>query len=225
MAATPLKEVSLPSFVSNQLHHHSRFYLAMLIGAVALFLARDLPPPLPEAITGDTFFLSFLMMGWWLVFRLTASDLRLRADIEDEGGIAVTIITVGALGYASFAVFEALHGKSLNSPLALTLALAGAPLGWFMLHTVSALRYAHLYYNDDEEEGYIPPLKFPECIEPGPWDFMYFSFVVGMTAQVSDALVQTVEMRKTVLAHSVVSFFFNTVLIAMAVNAAVAIAS
>jgi uncharacterized membrane protein len=220
-----VKEGPLPSFVTNQIHHHSRFYLALVIGVSALALARQLPSPLPEAIGGDAFFLSFLVMSWWLVFRLTANDLRRRADIEDEGGIVVTLITVGAIGYASLAVFETLHGKSLNSPLTLLLALAGAPMGWFMLHTVSALRYAHLYYNDDEEEGYVPPLKFPECLEPGPWDFMYFALVVGMTAQVSDALVQTTQMRKTVLAHSVVSFFFNTVLIAMAVNAAVTIAS
>lgn len=197
----------------------------MLIGAASLFASRHLTSPLPEAIGGDAFFLSFLLMSWWLVFRLKASDLRRRADIEDEGGIVVSLITIGAIGYASLAVFETLHGKSLNSPLTVLLALAGAPLGWFMLHTVSALRYAHLYYNDDEEEGYVPPLKFPECLEPGPWDFMYFALVVGMTAQVSDALVQTTSMRKTVLAHSIVSFFFNTVLIAMAVNAAVAIAS
>lgn len=188
-------------------------------------MARQLPSPLPEAIGGDAFFVSFLAMSWWLVFRLTASDLRRRADIEDEGGIVVTLITIGAISYASLAVFETLHSNNLNSPLTLWLALMGAPLGWFMLHTVSALRYAHLYYNDDEEEGYVPPLKFPECLEPGPWDFMYFALVVGMTAQVSDALVQTTQMRQTVLAHSVVSFFFNTVLIAMAVNAAVTIAT
>lgn len=197
----------------------------MAFGIASLILARDLPSPLPEAIGGDVFFLSFLLMSWWLVFRLTASDLRRRADIEDEGGIIVSLITVGAIGYASLAIFETLHGKSLHSPLTVIVALVGAPLGWFMLHTVSALRYAHLYYNNDEEEGYVPPLKFPECLEPGPWDFIYFALVVGMTAQVSDALVQTTQMRKTVLAHSVVSFFFNTVLIAMAVNAAVAIAS
>jgi uncharacterized membrane protein len=197
----------------------------LLIGIVSLVLSRHLQSPLPEAIGGDAFFLSFLSMSWWLVFRLNAADLRRRADIEDEGGIVVSLITVGAIGYASLAVFETLHGKSLNSPLTVFVALAGAPLGWFMLHTVSALRYAHLYYNNDEEQGYIPPLRFPECLEPGPWDFMYFALVVGMTAQVSDALVQTTQMRRTVLAHSIVSFFFNTVLIAMAVNAAVAIAS
>ena len=107
----------------------------------------------------------------------------------------------------------------------LCLALGGAPLGWFMLHTVAAFRYAHLYFSNDEEEGYVPPVKFPECLEPGPWDFVYFALVVGMTAQVSDALVQTTQMRQAVIEHSVVSYFFNTVLIAMAVNAAVSLAS
>jgi uncharacterized membrane protein len=196
-----------------------------LIGLAVLALSRRLPSPLPEAIAGDAFFASFLVMSWWLVFHLKSDDLRRRADIEDEGGVAVILITIGAIGYASFAVFETLHGKSLGNPATVVFALAGAPLGWFMLHTVSALRYAHLYYTCDDEEGYIPPLRFPECLEPGPWDFIYFALVVGMTAQVSDALVQTTEMRRTVISHSVVSFFFNTVLIAMAVNAAVAIAS
>jgi uncharacterized membrane protein len=218
-------EVPLPSLIANQIHHHGRFYLALLIGIASFAAARHLPFPLPESIAGDAFFASFLVMSWWLVFGLTADDLRRRADIEDEGGIVVTLITLAAMAYASFAVFATLHGKTVDSPIVLAIALAGAPLSWFMLHTVSALRYAHLHYSDDEEEGYVPPLKFPECIEPGPWDFIYFSLVVGMTAQVSDALVQTTQMRRSVTAHSVVSFFFNTVLIAMAVNAAFTIAS
>ena len=68
-------------------------------------------------------------------------------------------------------------------------------------------------------------LDFPGCAAPGPWDFLYFSFVVGMTAQVSDVQVKTSVMRRAVLGHGVISFFFNTVFIAMAENAAVAMAS
>jgi len=99
----------------------------LLIGAASLFASRHLTSPLPEAIGGDAFFLSFLLMSWWLVFRLKASDLRRRADIEDEGGIVVSLITIGAIGYASLAVFETLHGKSLNSPLTVLLARPPAP--------------------------------------------------------------------------------------------------
>ncbi len=201
-----------------------RFYLALLIGAAAFAAARHLPSPLPESIAGDAFFASFLAMSWWLIFRMTDDDLKARAADEDEGALIVTLITLAAIAYASYAVFAALHQKNLPGAAALILALAGAPLGWFMLHTVNALRYAHLYYNGADAKGWTPPIRFPDCEEPGPWDFVYFAFVVGMTAQVSDTLVQTTAMRRTALAHGVVSFFFNTVLIAMAVNAAVTIA-
>ena len=68
-------------------------------------------------------------------------------------------------------------------------------------------------------------LKFPGSDEPGAIDFLYYSFVVGMTAQVSDVQVLTTPMRRATLVHSIVSFFFNTCLLAMAVNAVVALAS
>ena len=68
-------------------------------------------------------------------------------------------------------------------------------------------------------------LDFPGQGDPGAWDFLYYSFVVGMTAQVSDVQVTTTVMRRATLLHGVVSFFFNTVFIAMAVNAGVALAA
>jgi uncharacterized membrane protein len=90
-----------------------------------------------------------------------------------------------------------------------------------------AFHYADLFYFDDpetpEQEGH--DLDFPGCEEPNAWDFLYFSFVIGMTCQVSDVQVKTSAMRQTVLAHGVVSFLFNTVFIAMAVNAGVSLAS
>ncbi|MEO8896257.1 MAG: DUF1345 domain-containing protein, partial [Rhizomicrobium sp.] len=105
--------------------------------------------------------------------------------------------------------------------LPLVLAAIGAPLGWCVLHTVMAFHYADIYYFDDSERD----LEFPGRGDPGPWDFLYFSFVIGMTAQVSDVQVKTTVMRRSVLWHGIVSFFFNTVFIAMAVNAGVTLAS
>ena len=64
-------------------------------------------------------------------------------------------------------------------------------------------------------------LKFPGTDQPHAWDFMYYSFVIGMTAQVSDVMVLTTLIRQLTLAQAVISFFFNTVLIALAVNVAV----
>jgi uncharacterized membrane protein len=97
-------------------------------------------------------------------------------------------------------------------------------LGWLTLHSIAAFRYAHLYCERAESgnaEGEdARGLAFPQTDEPASWDFLYYSFVVGMTAQVSDVQVLTMPMRRVTLVHSVISLFFNTVLLALAVNIA-----
>jgi uncharacterized membrane protein len=102
------------------------------------------------------------------------------------------------------------------------LAIASVLLGWLTLHTIAAFHYAHLYYakavsSRGQDAG---GLEFPDTNEPTGWDFLYYSFVVGMTAQVSDVQVLATPMRRLTLAHSVVSFFYNTVILALAVNLA-----
>src|ERR1700679_2173494 len=94
---------------------------------------------------------------------------------------------------------------------------------WVGVHTVMAFHYADIHYFDDPScEDDDKDLEFPGRGQPGPWDFLYYSFVVGMTCQVSDVQVRTTVMRRATILHGVVSFFFNTVFIAMAVNAGVA---
>lgn len=118
-----------------------------------------------------------------------------------------------------------LNRKHHGSVAETVLTLAGAPLGWLTLQTVMAFHYANLYYRGRTRKGYVVPIDFPHCREPGPWEFIYVSTVIGMTAQVSDTNVQSTQMRRAMTPHSIVSFFFNTVLIAMAVNAAVSAAT
>ena len=101
------------------------------------------------------------------------------------------------------------------------MAVAGVPLGWLTLHTLAAFHYANLYYAPRPGGREAGGLDFPGTKEPGPWDFLYFAFVIGMTAQVSDVAVRTAQMRRAALAHGVASFFYNTVILALAVNAAV----
>jgi uncharacterized membrane protein len=98
-------------------------------------------------------------------------------------------------------------------------------MGWFMLHTMMAFHYAYLFYSEPAKEKGGSGLLFPDTGQPGVADFLYYSFVIGMTAQVSDVQVCSTRIRRATLAHSIVSFFFNTVLIAMAVNTVVAIAA
>ena len=104
------------------------------------------------------------------------------------------------------------------------LAVASVPLGWLMLHTLAAFHYANLFYAPEADAGEAAGLEFPGTEEPGPWDFLYFAFVIGMTAQVSDVVVRTTAMRRTMLAHGIGAFFYNAVILALAVNAAIAYA-
>jgi uncharacterized membrane protein len=107
--------------------------------------------------------------------------------------------------------------------LLIGLSVASVPLGWFTLHLIFAFRYAHRFYEKlrsgkGKDAG---GLEFPGTAQPGGWDFAYYSFVVGATAQTSDVDVSSMEMRKLTMCHSIVAFFYNTVLIALAVNIAV----
>ena len=124
------------------------------------------------------------------------------------------------------AIFALLAGEGRPDPWDLPLAIASVPLGWLTLHTIAAFHYAHLYYaTEGEDVRDAGGLDFPGTREPGAWHFLYFSFVIGMTAQVSDVTVHAAGMRRLVLGHSIVAFFYNTVLLALAVNVAVTLAS
>lgn len=184
-------------------------------------MARALDDPLPFAAAGDTFFIAYLCLSAALLMQLTHEDLDRRATGGDEGIRVVVLIALAAIGFNALDIFTALN-QSHPGGWVLLSALAGAPLGWAMLHTIYAHHYANLYYSNDDPNQPVP-LKFPGTERPGPSDFVYFSFVIGMTAQVSDVLVQSGEMRRAVLFHGIVSFFYNTVLIAMAVNAVVSL--
>jgi uncharacterized membrane protein len=208
------------------LNRHARFYIALGCGLAAFLLSRVLGLPAALLIGGDVFYLAVLVLYLTLTAGQTAQDLKRRARRDDEGILVMVLIILATMLFFSFAVFEALSQKHSIQMLPLLLAGIGAPLGWFVLHTAMALHYANLHYFDDPDSSADDErdLEFPGRGEPCAWDFLYFSFVVGMTAQVSDVQVKTTVMRKAVLWHGVVSFFFNTVFIAMAVNAAVAMA-
>ena len=94
-------------------------------------------------------------------------------------------------------------------------------ISWTTLHVIYAVHYAHIYYDPTErkDDGKVRGgLEFPGTKEPDYWDFVYFSFVVGMTCQVSDVQITARHLRHLATAHGVVSFFYNTVVVALAVN-------
>ena len=215
----------------RHLKHHGRFYAALLLGGLA-GAATGFVDPLAGItrlpVAGVVFFLVYLATSTATVMEMRPDDLRRRADIADEGMPLILLITVAAVAISIFAIFALLNHRTEPQPLPLLVSLLSVPLGWLTLHIVAALHYAHLFYSavpgePGRQRGDSGGLAFPETMEPGIWDFLYYSFVIGMTAQVSDVQVTSTAMRRLTLAHGVVSFFFNTCLLAMAVNVIVAL--
>jgi uncharacterized membrane protein len=213
--------------IRNHLRHHGRFYAAAAIGAAvygALSLWSGLPAAPRILAGGDAFFAIYLGAVVIGIAGLTPKDLRAKAAIEDEGIALVMLIALAVIGVSSAAILTVLRQKHGADPLPLALAIAGIPLGWFTLNTLVAFHYAYIYYGKRgaRAEG---GLEFPGTPEPGVWEFLYYSFTIGTTAQTSDTNIHSTRMRRATLIHSVLSFFYYTAIIAMAVNAVVAMAS
>lgn len=200
------------------------FYVAAATGVLAALLSYWLAPKLWFAGGADLFFIVFLAMTALRLPKLTAQFLREHARETDDPPWLIFAVTVGTAFVALSSLIVMVNRAGDPSPIAFGLGLASVPLGWFTIHLMASMHYAHLYWADGEDDADTEAagLAFPDEGEPEGWDFVYFGFTIGMTAQTSDTEVDATGMRKFVLAHSVISFFFNTVLLAATINVAVA---
>jgi uncharacterized membrane protein len=153
--------------------------------------------------------------------RATPASMRTRAELEDQTRWAILTLIAGAAFFSMFAVLGVLHeAHGAGGRVSVELAVfAGVTilLSWSFAHTVFAVHYAHEFYSAPERDP--PGLLFPEKSgTPDYWDFLYFSFVIGMTSQVSDVQVASQPWRRLVLAHGILSFLFNTVILALSIN-------
>jgi uncharacterized membrane protein len=162
----------------------------------------------------------YLVLVYLMMTRASIEHMRRNAGLQDEGRIGLLVLTVIAAAASLGAILAELSTRAGDGRTAAQLALAAATivLSWIFIHTIFALHYAHDYYG--ERGGKQSGLNFPEEDTPDYWDFVYFSFVVGMTCQVSDVAVTAREIRRAVNAHGIVSFFFNVALLALMVNIA-----
>jgi uncharacterized membrane protein len=110
-------------------------------------------------------------------------------------------------------------GKSDGQAIAnIVLSITGIISSWVMLHSIFTLHYAHLYYSKIKGTATACGLDFPEEKKPDYIDFAYFSFIIGMTFQVSDVTINSRIIRRTVLAHSLLAFALNTFVVALTIN-------
>ena len=157
------------------------------------------------------FFSAYLISMIGTAARVTPTYMRKRAAFQDEGTIIIVLLALTGVSLSLGSMFALLNAPGKPDTLHLVLSMISVPLGWATLHTIMAFHYAHLFYAKHTSRDLIDAggLVFPQTDEPGSWDFLYYSFVVGMTAQVSDVQVVSTPMRQITLAHGIVSFFFQ----------------
>ena len=193
-----------------------RTFVAFGVGVAALpLLPAPLSLPTRLLIGWDIFAALYLLLAFATMVRSGVAHIRRSAILQDDGRFLMLLVTaIGAFASMAAIVFEL--GTAQRGPAEITLALLTIALSWATIHTTFALHYAHDYYR-----GAPGGLAFPgEPQEPDYWDFVYFSFVIGMTAQVSDVGITDRTIRRTATAHGVVSFVFNTALLALTINIA-----
>jgi uncharacterized membrane protein len=205
---------------------HAPFYAGSICALVAVVPCLVVAPKLAINLAAVVFFFVYLALIARRVPKLTGPYLKRNAAGTDEPAFVIFAVTLIAVAVSIVSLFLALNGGEAETVIDLVLAFGSVTLGWLTIHTMAAMHYAHRYWSpqmgepDDDSHG----LDFPGTKEPGGYDFLYFAFVIGMTAQTSDVAITSSDMRKINLLHAVVSFFFNTVLVAAAVNAAVSLA-
>ena len=195
----------------------------LLAGLVAVILPGEFRWATRLLCIWDAGMICFLVWTWMLMMQATPEMMRRYARQEDEGRVAILSLITAAACISLFAIGAILHDKGISSPLLilhLGLSILTIVGSWLLVHTIFTLHYARTYYQDHKtlSECKAEGLDFPGEIEPDYWDFLYFSFVIGMTSQVSDVSVTSRTMRRLSLIHGVLSFFFNTTILAMTIN-------
>jgi len=154
-----------------------------------------------------------------MILREGVRHVRRYAIMQDDGRFLILMVT--ALGaFASLAGIISELNASHRGAFEITLVTTTIALTWTAVHTTFALHYAHEYYRNAKPGGLAFPSAGTDKPAPDYWDFVYFSFVIGMTAQVSDVGITDKIIRRTATVHGIISFIFNTALLALMINIA-----
>ena len=174
-----------------------------------------------RAVVGwDIGALMLVLLAWRIIIRSGPKATAAHAAPEDPGGTVVWILalicSMFSLFAATFVLREVHRLPRPASTVWTVLALLAVALSWILTHTAYTLRYAHLYYRRGGSGG----LEFPGGRPPCDFDFAYFAFTLGMCFQVSDVTISASHIRKAALLHALISFVYNTTILALALNLA-----
>jgi uncharacterized membrane protein len=162
----------------------------------------------------------YIVLTWHRMLTADVGRIRKRsADLDFSDSLILALSILAALASIAGIALELAGLKDAPPSVAAFqagVAFATILISWVFLHTLFTTHYAHRFYADP---GAKPAIIFPEHIdEPIYWDFLYFSFTIGVAAQTADVAIATMPMRRLALLHSVLSFLFNTTILALAIN-------
>lgn len=212
----------------NQIDAAHKLYVSVGI-AVVFFVATSgkFIDPIHYMMVWMVYVLSTLALSWITILSSHPAEVKYEAHAQDSSRTAIFLFVIAAAFASLFAILLLLKDPSLRPgkgfPSMVLIPLACVAGSWWLLHTVFTLRYAHLYYcdmkhnyagKDVKPEG----LDFPNEPEPDYLDFTYFSFVIGMTFQVSDVQITSRRIRRLAWMHGVLAFAFNTFIVAFTIN-------
>lgn len=199
----------------------------LLAGLLAGLATAALPLPLVWQFRGllgwSVGVAVYLTLAWWLCERFDAERTRERAQAQDEPSVVLFLLMLlASMACVAAIVVMMQQGKGLTGTersLHVAVSVVALIASWLFLQTIFAFRYAHRYYQEEKNsEPGGAGMLFPGGQDPDYFDFLYYAHVVGMTSQVSDVQVTSREMRRLTLVHSVLSFGFNMLVLALSIN-------
>jgi uncharacterized membrane protein len=214
--------------ILNRLAHidsHHRTLISLLIAAAAFFVLQRYALNTQLISTWNVFALSMLLLSWNTMIKADPKQIRRTAKLQDTGRsilflllTCATAIIFLSIGFLLGPAKGLPHGRFEEY---IFLSILSIFTSWSLMHTLFTLRYSHHYYTGigpDLKSGHAGGLEFPKTTHPDYLDFAYFSFVIGMTCQVSDVQVTSQHLRRIALFHGLISFAFNTLVLALGVN-------
>lgn len=205
------------------------FYIAALLGLIVGGATAVLSAGMAVELGANTFFITYLALAFHQLPKLSVEHLKAHSDETDAPVAGIFLATAAVIVVCAVSLFLLINSGGDVDPVRLGLSMLSVVLSWFVVHTMGAMHYAYEYYGSAGERGSAKTrklrggLEFPGDEEPDGAAFLYFSYVLGMTAQTSDVNVTSRDMRKIVTVQSVFAFFFNTVIVAATVNLVVSL--
>ena len=215
-----------PKSIARSVAIRPRLYFSALAGVAALaVLPRGWPASIREAVAWDLSAAIYLILAFRVMLTCKGDILRARAARQDDSRLVILVIILLAIT-ASFVASVGLLAEAKAVPhRALNLGLAAATilLAWTLTQVVFTLHYAHEYYRPrGGPQAIAEGLDFRGDRNPDYWDFFYFATSFGAASQTSDVAILTKPLRRLATLHAIISFFFNTAVLALTINLAAA---